>query len=84
MFGFVMREQRILNRAFGAEIGELLGKLLDELRRRHAAIIAQNLRQLERVHYGLSARVIVGEDERSGGVLLDVLDALLPLPQLWR
>ena len=79
MFVFVVRKQRILNRAFGAEIGQFLGELLDQLRWRAAPIIAEYLCELKRVHHGLSARVIVGEDERGRGMLLDVLDALLPL-----
>ena len=48
---------------------------------REAAIVAQHFCELQRVHHRLAAGVIVGEDKGGRGVLLDVLDALLPLLQ---
>src|SRR5271168_1482014 len=63
VFGFVMRKQRILNGAFGAEIGQFLGELLNQLRGREAPVIAQYACQLQRVYHGLSTRVVVREDE---------------------
>ena len=41
---FVMRKQRILYRELGAEIGQLFGKLFDQLRWRQPAVVAEYLR----------------------------------------
>src|SRR5580704_3560271 len=81
----VARKERFLHGALAAEIGQFLGKLLDELRGRAAAIVTKHSYELQRIHHGLTAGVVVGEDKRGGGVLLDVLDALLPFLELvWR
>src|SRR3984957_7704577 len=84
MFLTLMDKQRVLNGTLGAEIGQLFGELLDQLRGRTASIVAQYLCQLERVDHRLSASVIVGEDKRGGSMLLDVLHALLPFLELLR
>ena len=54
------------------------------MRRRPETIVAQHLRQLQRVHHRFPARLIVCEDKRGGRVLLDILDAMLPFLKLLR
>src|ERR1700691_1062924 len=79
----VAREERFLHGTLGPEIGQFLGKLLDELHGRAAAIVTQHLCELERIHHGLTPSVVIGEDKRGSGVLLDILDALLPFLELF-
>ena len=64
------------------KLGQFVGESCDQVSRRQAALIAHHLGELESVDYRLSAHVVVGEDEASGGVLLEVLDARLPFDQL--
>ena len=80
----VAGKQGFLHRTIGAEIDQFLGELLDERRRRQATIVAQHLGELQSIHHRFTAGVVVGEHEGGSGVLLNLLDALLPLLQFFR